>query len=63
LGVKAGSFPLVVSIIIETIKMMKILIDGGSGFNIFYKDAFDKLNVDIKKLHASLSPFHRIVLG
>ncbi|XP_066317500.1 uncharacterized protein [Miscanthus floridulus] len=37
--------------------------DGGSGINTLYKDAFDKLNVDIRKLHASQSPFHGIVPG
>jgi len=31
----------------------KILKDGGSGINILDKNAFDKLNVDIRKLHAS----------
>ena len=41
----------------------KILMDGGSGINILYKDAFDKLNADIRKLHASQSPFHGIILG
>ncbi|XP_066391652.1 uncharacterized protein [Miscanthus floridulus] len=40
-------------------RMTKILIDGGSGINILYKDAFDKL----RKMHASQSPFHGIVLG
>ena len=42
---------------------MKILLDRGSGINILYKDAFDKLNMDIRKLHPSQSPFHDIILG
>ena len=42
-------------------RMTKILLDGGSGIDILYKDAFDKLNVDIRKLHALQSPFHDIV--
>ena len=41
----------------------KILMDGGCGINILYKDAFDKLNVDIRMLQASQSPFHGIILG
>jgi hypothetical protein len=61
--VKAGRFHLVVSAVIETVRMTKILMDEGNGINILYKDAFDKLNVDIRKLHASQSPFHSIVLG
>jgi hypothetical protein len=53
----------VVTAVIENTRVTKILMDGGSGINILYKDAFDKLNVDIRKLHASQSPFHGIVLG
>jgi len=34
-------------------RMTKILIDMNSGVNILNKDAFDKLNVDIRKLHVS----------
>jgi hypothetical protein len=52
----------VVSTVIETVRMTKIVMDGGSGINILYNDAFDKLNVDIRKLHASQSPFHGIIL-
>ena len=39
--------------VFEKMRVTKILMDGGSGINILYKDAFDKLNVDIRKLHAS----------
>ena len=46
---------MVVTIVIE------ILMDIGSGINILYKDDFDKLNVDVRKLHASQSPFHGII--
>jgi hypothetical protein len=59
--VEAGQFPLVVTAIIENTRVTKILMYGDSGINILYKDAFDKLNVDIRKLHASQSPFHGIV--
>ena len=48
-----GRFPLVVSVVIENVWVTKIIMDGGSGINILYKDAFDRLNVDIRKLHAS----------
>ncbi|XP_066344086.1 uncharacterized protein [Miscanthus floridulus] len=40
---------------------MKILLEGVNDINILYKDAFDKLNMDIRKLHASQSPFHGII--
>ena len=39
--------------VIENMRVMKILMDRGSGINILYRDAFDKLNVDIRKLHES----------
>ena len=39
--------------VIKKMRVMKILMDGGSDINILYKDAFDKLNVDIRKLHSS----------
>ena len=42
-----------VTVIIEKMRVMKILMDGDSGINILYNDAFDKLNMDIRKLHAS----------
>ena len=61
--VEAGQFPLVVTIVIENTRVMKILMDRGSDINTLYKDAFDKLNVGIRKLHASQSPFHGIVPG
>jgi hypothetical protein len=54
--VEAGQFLLVVIAVIENMRVMKILMDEGSGINILYKDAFNKLNMDIRKLHASQSP-------
>jgi hypothetical protein len=61
--VEAGQFLLVATAVIENTRVMKILMDGGSGINILYKDAFNKLNMDIRKLHASQSPFHGIIPG
>ena len=52
-----------VTAVIENKRVTKILMDGGSDINILYKDAFDKLNVDIRKLHKSQSPFHNIIPG
>jgi hypothetical protein len=51
--VEAGRFPLVVTAVIKNTRVTNTLMDGDSGINILYKDAFDKLNVDIRKLHAS----------
>jgi len=43
----------VVTTVIENGRVTKILMEGGNDINILYKDAFDKLNMDIRKLHAS----------
>lgn len=59
---EARRFPLMVSAMVENVRMTKILMDGGSDINILYKDVFEKLNIDASKLHASHSPFHGIVL-
>jgi hypothetical protein len=53
----------VVIAVIENTRVTKILMDGGSNINILYKDAFNMLNVDIRKLHTSQSPFHGIIPG
>ena len=42
-----------VTTVIENMRVTKILKDRDSGINILYKDAFDKLNMDIRKLDAS----------
>jgi hypothetical protein len=53
----------VVSTVIGDVKMMKVLMDGGSGINILYKGAFEKLNIEASKLRPSHSLFHGIVPG
>jgi hypothetical protein len=59
--IKAGRFPLVVSVVIGGVKMMKVLMDGGGGINILYMGAFEKLNIELSKLRPSHSLFHRII--
>ena len=49
--------------VVGSVKMTKVLMDGGSGINILYKDVFEKLNIETSKLRPPHSPFHRIVLG
>jgi len=61
--IEVGRFPLVVTAMINIVRMMKILMDGGSGINILCRDAFDRLKIDVGKLHASQSPFHGIMPG
>ncbi|XP_066341996.1 uncharacterized protein [Miscanthus floridulus] len=61
--VEAGRFLLVVSAIIEGMKMTKVLMDGGSSINILYNDAFQKPSVGAGKLCPSHSLFQGIVPG
>jgi hypothetical protein len=63
LVVEAGRFPLVVSAVVESVKMTRVLMDGGNDINILYKDSFKKLNIGSCKLRPSHSTFYRIVLG
>jgi hypothetical protein len=44
------------------VKMTKDLMDGGSGINILYKDAFEKLNIEASKLCPPHYLFHGMVL-
>jgi hypothetical protein len=48
---------------IENVQKMKVLMDCGSGINILYKDTFDKLKINLRKLHVSEAPFHEVVSG
>ena len=41
--------------------MTKVLMDRGSGINILYKCAFEKLNIEMSKLCPSHSLFHGII--
>jgi hypothetical protein len=43
--------------------MTRVLMDVDSDINILYKDAFERLNIDMSKLCPSNSLFHEIVLG
>jgi hypothetical protein len=53
----------VVSAVVGSVKLTKVLMDGGSVINILYKGAFEKLNVEASKLCPSHSPLHGIVPG
>ena len=61
--IEVGRFPLVVSAVVGGVKMTKFLMDEGSGINILYKGAFEKLNIKASKLCPSHSWFHGSFLG
>jgi hypothetical protein len=55
--IEAGRFPLVVRAVVGGVKMIKVLMDRGSSINIPYKDVFEKLNIETRKLCPPHSPF------
>ena len=61
--IKVGQFPLVVSVVVEGVRMTWVLMDGGSSIIILYKDAFKKLNIRAGNLCPSHFLFHGIVPG
>ena len=47
--------------IIDTKRLSKVLMDGGSGLNIMYAKMLDKMGIDRTRLHPSRAPFHSIM--
>ena len=62
-SVDVGRFPLVVSVILETIRATKIFVDGGSDSNLIYWDTFKRLKINIDKLRPPRGSIIKIVLG
>ena len=58
-----GRFSLVVDPMVGDVQMTKVLMDGGSSFNIFYVDAFDRLRISRSALGPFDAPFHGVILG
>jgi hypothetical protein len=59
-----GRFPLVLKLVVAGSKLNKVLIDGGSGFNILFTKTLKKMKLDITHmLTKSSSPFYGIVPG
>jgi hypothetical protein len=61
---KPGRFPLVLKPVVASSKLNKVLIDGGSGFNVLFTKTLKKMKLDITHtLTKSTSPFYGIVPG
>ena len=58
-----GRYPLVVDLIVGPKRLTKVLMDGGSDFNIMYAKTLDEMGVDRMNLRPSRAPFHGIMLG
>jgi hypothetical protein len=60
---KPGRYPLIVSPIINDVKLNQVLVDGGSSLNILSLKTFDQMGLSRALLHPSRAPFHGIVPG
>jgi hypothetical protein len=59
-----GRFPLVLKPVVAGSRLNKVLIDGGSGFNVLFTKTLKKMKLDITHmLTKSTSPFYVIVPG
>ena len=58
-----GRYPLVLDPIIRTIKLNRVLIDGGSRLNILFARTLDDMKIPRSELNQSSSPFHGVIRG
>ena len=49
--------------IIDTKRLTKVLMDGGSGLNIMYAKMLDAMGIDRSRIRMTGAPFHGIVPG
>ena len=49
--------------IVGTTCLTKVLMDRGSGLNILYASTFDMMGIPQSNLHRSKAPFYGIILG
>jgi hypothetical protein len=59
----SGRYPLMVSPIVGTTHLSKVLMDGGSGLNILYSSTLNKMGIPQNSPRPSKAPFYWIVLG
>ena len=60
---RPGHYPLIIDPIIHKKCLTKVLMDGGSGFNILYVDTLDAMRIPRSELRLVSSPFHGMILG
>jgi hypothetical protein len=58
-----GRYPLIVSLIVEDVKLNRVLVDEGSPLNILFLKTFDQMGLSRSLLRPSRAPFHDIVPG
>jgi hypothetical protein len=58
-----GRYPLVVDLIIDNVRLSKVLMDGDNNLNIIYAETLELLGVDWSEVRAGAAPFHGIAPG
>jgi hypothetical protein len=58
-----GKFPLVLDPMVANVRLIKILIDGGSGLNLLFMSTLKKMGLDITDMLTLSKPFYGIVPG
>jgi hypothetical protein len=58
-----GKYPLVVDPIIGNVRLIKVLMDGGSSLNIIYAETLGLLQIDLSTIRAGAAPLHGIIPG
>src|SRR5438128_6249761 len=58
-----GRYPLVLDPIVRSIKLNRVLIDGGSGLNILFAKTLDDMKIPHSKLKRNRAPFHGVIPG
>src|SRR5438132_5126884 len=56
-------YPLSLDPIVQTVKLNRALIDGGSGLNILFAKTLDDMKIPCSDLNRSSSPFHGVIPG
>src|SRR5205809_7772854 len=55
-----GRYPLVLDPIVRTVKLNRVLIDGGSRLNILFAKTLDDMKILRSELKQSSAPFHGV---
>src|SRR5438128_2217484 len=58
-----GCYPLVLDPIVRTVKLNRVLIDGGSEHNILFAKTLDDMKIPPSELKWSRAPFHGVIPG
>ncbi|XP_015697642.1 uncharacterized protein LOC107305230 [Oryza brachyantha] len=58
-----GRYPLVLAPVIKSVKLKRMLIDGGSALNILFAKTIDDMKIPRSELRQSNAPFHGVIPG